>query len=179
MFELHVKGFYFLQCKVAFTIGIVVPAVDWKPHHRSACTVCIEYTVKSKGSRAPKREHLMDSLLKYVQHNTHSYCTHNHRHFRVMNAYFSCRYISESNTIIQSKRRSPKRSLHRYICEKCHVYKLIVNKAIVASGCHELFCTASFGTWLEHHSICSRCDKHTVSPSLARPIKVLARMISN
>ena len=33
------------------------PVVDWKPHRRSAYTVCKEYAVKSKGSRPPQRKH--------------------------------------------------------------------------------------------------------------------------
>ena len=95
------------------------PAVDWKSH-RSASAVCTDYAAKSKGGCLLKCKHTTSlhgqpANISVTEHIL-SFCTHNRRHIRDRNGYFSYRYIAESNTIIQSKRRSPKRSRHRYIC---------------------------------------------------------------
>ena len=61
------------------------PVVVWKPHHRTACTLCSDAHAKSKGGHPPKRKALSQSRDQASKHHdaqlnttaTHSTVTSN------------------------------------------------------------------------------------------------------
>ena len=127
--------------------------------------VCTEYAAKSKGGSLPKRKHTtplhgQPAKVCATEH-TLSFCTHNHRHVKDRNGYFSYRYNKQKAT--PSYEASEDLQRDRVIdtsVEECYACKQIVNETIVASCCEELFCTPCLCTWLEQHNTCPRCEKH-------------------
>ena len=185
-----------------FSGGGCSPVVDWQPHNRINCSFCANHTTKARGRpvRAKPNPTLRGScdvsstLALSTSQATSPTCTTSQAtvtapestNIAPPQASMVGMDIQADQVLAQACgvqragiELKAERFIDQHVAEICKLCENVVDNAIEAACCEELFCGNCICTWLSKHNTCPVCDKEMIASQLCRPGRVLCRVLSN
>ena len=176
--------------KEAFCGGGCGPLKSWEAHKRNNCGFCESQSSGAKGKStkpAKPKQKLRGAVAKWgdetpttqaqapmQEHVTPEPSSVSGLDIPLEQVIENACKLNQATVKLQ-----PDRFIDKHAIEQCHICHNVVDNAIEAACCQELFCTMCICTWLENSSQCPVCGDGMRASSLRQPGRVLSRIIEN
>eukprot|EP00117_Sycon_ciliatum_P031026 scpid26618/ scgid24343/ E3 ubiquitin-protein ligase NRDP1; RING finger protein 41 len=179
--------------------------VTWQPHTRSNCAVCKSDAVRAKGGRPPKRKAVSELRGQAAKRQTSTASTSaelpegspSSQQRRT-----SSSSSGDTNTIAHTTdsqtsavtldeisahaapmyRAEAALEKERFIdsgaVQECMICLQVVNGAVQAKCCENIFCSTCVHTWMKSHNTCPVCRQPMALATLQKPCKLVCNMVS-
>ena len=181
---------------VPSTTGGCGPVYEWEKHRRLSCPTCSLCEQKPKAGRPPKCKRSsitactdQPATQVDISCSTSDVSSSTEQRTATPPLQSTPSHIHAVNTEEIAKKSTPSYrtdmllSRSRFIdsnaVQSCNICEHIVDEAVYALRCEELFCSKCICSWLSTHSTCPICKVELTNASIASPPRFVKRMIES